>query len=424
MKGSIAPLVAGLWLATVSVSGTRAPAHEYRVARTVVVADEVACMPAMSRAPNGDLVVLYSMQWEPFPWGDLLKTVVSKDGGATWSRPRVIWRPDDPRVTFQVGNAMQVLSNGDLIAIVKCWVVPKREGVTPAETRPAQIYDTRELQVNTTHPDTPYGLKESRTRPELWLLRSRDSGRSWIRKPLNIRHSRFGRPIETADGRLLMPMFGWYLQSRDFGQTWGDPQWFGTPFDKEVNLVQTLKGALFTVMRQNGELGSRRVFGTTRSNDGGATWSKWRLLGVRGKMPDLLVLPSGRILMAVGFEGVTDGSEFYRRGDRNSFATLFYSDNAGRTWQRDTPLAPVQAGTSVLPADNPCMVPLKDGNIFVVVQAHDRRARGPLVGYSTGLSLIGNLIEPANRAPQRNPQPPPTSPPEPAANGPARHAAR
>ena len=369
---------------------------EYRVVTAVKVAEEVACMPSAIKAPNGDLLVAFSMQWEGFPWGDLLKLVVSKDNGATWSKPRVIWRDEDLRATFQVGNSMQTLSNGDIILIVKRWVIPKRKGVSPDEKRPARIYDTSKLQVNFQHPNTPFGLKESQFRPTLWLLRSRDNGETWAKEDMGLTHSRFGRPIETRDGRLIMPMFGWYLESRDFGKTWGRPKWFGTPFDKEINLVEAADGTLFTIMRQNGELGSRRIFGTTFSRDAGKTWSKWRLTTVRGKMPDLRVLPSGRILMAVGFEGVSDGSDLYRKKDRPSFVTLFYSDDHGQTWEKDIAFVQAELGSSVVPTDSPCLVPLDSGKIFVVIQAADRSKRGTLAGYSEGQSLIGNVIEPVN----------------------------
>lgn len=391
---AIALVIAILAEATLTMQST---AHEHRVVEAVKVAGEVACMPALTRAPNGDLLVAFSMQWEGFPWGDALKLVVSRDGGRTWSPPRVIWKPQDPRVTLQVGNAMQTLANGDVILIVKRWIVPRRDGVSAEEQRPHRIYDTTGLQVDFQHPDTPFGLKESRVRPSLWLLRSRDNGLTWQREDLRLPHSRFGRPVETRDGRLLLPMFGWYLASRDAGATWGAPTWFGTPFDKEINLVEAADGALFTIMRQNGELGPRRVFGTTRSEDGGATWSPWRLTGVRGKMPDLLLLPSGRILMTVGMEGVADGSDLFRKTDRRSFATLFYSDDHGRTWEKDIPLAQAEPGGSVVPGDNPVMVQLNEDRIFVVIQAQDRSATGPLVGYSAGMSLIGNIIEPVRR---------------------------
>lgn len=51
-------------------TGCQAVATEYQVISTSVVAREPACMPAMTRAPNGDILVAYSTVWEPFPPGE------------------------------------------------------------------------------------------------------------------------------------------------------------------------------------------------------------------------------------------------------------------------------------------------------------------------------------------------------------------
>ncbi|MCH2116934.1 MAG: glycoside hydrolase [Pirellulales bacterium] len=112
-------------------------------------------------------------------------------------------------------------------------------------------------------------------------------------------------------------------------------------------------------------------------------------------MPDLLVLPSGRILMVVGAEGLSDGSEIWRKTDRFSFCTLFYSDDHGQTWHRDLPLGQVQPGSSVVPSDSPGLCQLDDGQILVVCQAADRSKAGDsLFGYHLGMSVMGTIIEP------------------------------
>jgi hypothetical protein len=138
------------------------------------------------------------------------------------------------------------------------------------------------------------------------------------------------------------------------------------------------------------------MFGTSFSRDGGKTWDRWRWAGVQGKMPDLLTLPSGRILMAVGAEGLTDGSQVMTTKTRNSFSTLFVSDDNGQSWKRDLPFAPVTPDSSLVPADSPVMCPLGENKILVIIQGIDRARRGnPLLGFGVGMSLIANVIEPA-----------------------------
>lgn len=358
-------------------------ADEYRVVRAFKVANEPACMPALTQAPNGDLLVAFSTEWEPFPWGGILKLVVSKDRGKTWSEPRTLWHDKDPRVTIQVANGMQTLSNGDVLLPVTYCVVPKRPGVSADERRPSRIYD----------PKLPGYRREVR------FLRSKDSGNSWtIEDPqLEKPWFRFGRLLETRDGRLVMSADAAYFESRDFGKTWGRKVVVSPAAFNETNVVQASDGSLFSIMRQDGELGLRRMFGTCFSSDGGKNWSAWRWSGVQGKMPDALVLASGRILLAVGAEGLIDGGLVLTTKNRSSFCTLFFSDDQGQTWKRDIAFEAVSNSSSVVPGDSPVMCPLKD-QVLVVLQGIDRsRAADPLVGYRAGMSLIGNLIEPVAR---------------------------
>jgi len=193
-----------------------------------------------------------------------------------------------------------------------------------------------------------------------------------------------------------MPGDAWYIESRDSGKTWSPKTRVGPAPFNETSIVEAADGTLFALMRQDGELGLRRMFGTSFSHDGGKTWGAWRWANVQGKMPDLLVLPAGRILLAVGAEGLKDGALVMSTRDRSSFCTLFISDDNGESWKRDVAFTPVTADTSVVPADSPVMWPLGNGRVLVVLQGIDRaKAGNPLLGYGVGMSLIANVIEPS-----------------------------
>jgi len=376
-------------------SGTAA---EYRIVKAFPIAVEPACAPAMTRNAAGQILIAFGTQWESFPPGGVVKLISSSDNGQHWSEPRVIAQDVDPAVSLNTNNGLQALSDGQILLPIQFHRVPRRPGAARDEQEPAKLY---------AH-DSPEVVNEIR------ILRSTDHGESWTMEHPEIPANtiRFGRLVEMRDGRLLMPVYGatkgrWcsgYHESRDFGKTWG-PKIDTAPkapsgFD-ELSVIQTAGGGLLAIMRQDekdGNMGRpRRTFGTAWAPDG-RHWNNWGWTDVRGKMPDLLLLPSGRLLMAVGAEGLSDGSEVFTRKGRDSFVTLFLSDDEGKTWQRDIEMARADRGSQIIPADSPVICPLEDGKILVVMQAIDRsKSTDPLVGFSAGMSLIGNIIEPVAR---------------------------
>ena len=103
--------------------------------------------------------------------------------------------------------------------------------------------------------------------------------------------------------------------------------------------------------------------------------------------------------MAVGAEGLADFGEHVALEDRHSFCTLFVSDDHGKTWKRDVGLRQADPGSSVIPVDHPGLCRLADGRILIVMQAIDRtKPDQPWYGFHTGMSVIGNIIEPLGQS--------------------------
>lgn len=144
-----------------------AHAAEYRVVKSFEIIDGPARMPALTRAPDGDLLVAFSTEWEPFPWGGELRLIRSSDEGRTWSEPVVLWDDDDPRVTIQVANGLQTLSNGDVLLPVTYCLVPRHEKIPENPRSWGNVYN----------------MSDPGYQREVRLLRSRDSGRTCWRRP-------------------------------------------------------------------------------------------------------------------------------------------------------------------------------------------------------------------------------------------------
>ena len=245
---------------------------------------------------------------------------------------------------------------------------------------------------------------------DIRYFRSPDDGQTWQLENTVI-HSRgcFGDPIETNDGRVIKPEDGHYRESFDLGRTWGPLLDIGMPpgtdyYDPddqnawpiwdETNLCQAANGALFSFVRQySSDSQLNRVFATTRSRDGGATWGEFASTGVKGKMPDFTVLSLGRILLVVGLEGLDDGNEIWTKYEtlgQRGFARLFYSDDNGATWTGDIMLPSLNSPPfSRVAGDGPLIDSLDDGMIVTIQQACDLDDTDM---NTYGQSLIGNLL--------------------------------
>jgi len=191
--------------AVASKAGQDAPTCWERIERVEVYnAPRRARYPSIARAADGSLLVLLSGQnaeQEKAGNGDLL-LVRSTDNGHGWSEPRVVYQGKDcePRAV----GTMTRLADGRIIAPF-------------AEFREAQAAST------------------------VRMLTSHDDGKSWqVSEPAATLPLAWwapcGKVIETADGTLVMPVYGavseaelratihhsGLLRSPDGGKTWGD----------------------------------------------------------------------------------------------------------------------------------------------------------------------------------------------------------
>jgi hypothetical protein len=128
------------------------------------------------------------------------------------------------------------------------------------------------------------------------------------------------------DGAVLLPLSDvphyrrvFTVRSEDGGATWGAPvpvaEAAGAEFEEPAPLLLP-GGRVLLVLRDNGS----RILHVVSSDDGGRSWGAPRPTGITGYPADLLVLPSGGILLVAGRRTAPFGIELHR------------SDDGGHTW--------------------------------------------------------------------------------------------
>ena len=374
--------------------------NEYKVIRTVTVVDDPGGSPALCRAANGELLLAHSTVWETVPTGGYVKLYRSRDEGRSWSEPAVVARPRTPEWNIQMWSGIHVMGDGSLVMSYAHLRTPKRPDVGPGERAPNKIW----------HIGSPHSVFEG------LIVRSTDHGLSWS-EPSRILPERDdvwtgGRPVTAPDGSVLVPLYAGcstfldcrdpnlltcgFVRSTDRGRTWGglEPIATGPVGYNEVTMGVAANGDIVAILR-DGEAGPRRQFRQTRSLDSGRTLEPPRLIEMRGKMPDMLVLPSGRVLLAVGSLDCMDGGLVFSGPANSTYSGLFVSDDHGRTWQRDVLFTSPDL-ENLIPFDAPVMALLRNGHVLVVSVAVDRRQKdNPLMGWTAGLKYVINQLAPA-----------------------------
>ena len=319
--------------------------------------------PSVARTDSGRMYAVASgLRWgHVCPWG---KTVLftSEDGGATWSRPRVV--NDTPLDDRDAG----IISLGGE-KVLLTWFTSDTKNIADVEHAPEEIRDEWRAAIDAIPDSVRAKWRGS------WVRTSVD-GEAWsdfIRAPVNTPHG----PIRLASGDLLyfgkqwwMPGMGDPMEhvgdmraaiSRDDGYTWKELG--SVPLPPEVSpknlhephVVEASSGRLIAMIRyeHSGDAKAYESFSLVQSesDDGGKTWSEAHHTGVYGSPPHMIRHSSGAIVCVYG----------YRREPFGQRAMISRDD--GQTWQSDLI---IRDDGPVGDLGYPGSVELPDGRIYTV----------------------------------------------------------
>jgi len=371
----------------IAITDSNATIYKADVGRVLI--ENPGGMPALCRAANGDLLFAYSTVWEAVPPGGEIKLMRSTDEGKTWSRPKIIVSPESGNSGTWAG--LELMKDGSLILGYSKVRTQRRDNVPAGKTNPFKIWDM------TTTIGVPF------------VIRSADNGHTWG-EPVRLapeldRCYAMGRPLIAANGDVLLPLIpilnvagkvyptSGFVRSTDGGKTFGRIEFIANDPNgySEVTLGLAKNGNIIAILRDR-DSGPRRLFWQSVSDDNGRSWQQPFKTSIYGKMPDMLTLPSGRLLLIVGSLDCMDGSLAFAGPQGSSYAGLFYSDDNGKTWQKDL-IIPSPEPINLVPFDAPVFTLLKNGDILVINCAADRRYQNdPLSGWTKGFHYVLNII--------------------------------
>ncbi|MER7334205.1 MULTISPECIES: sialidase family protein [unclassified Micromonospora] len=336
--------------------------------------------PALTQAPNGDLLAAFNTSGDAHPGGQL-RMIRSSDSGRTWGPSTVVAEPRlfGDRGSISAQRGMATLSDGTIL-------LPYNDAVN---------------HVN-------YNNRES----VLFVARSTDNGHTWtgtdepVALPIPIREAHIGgSPIlELGDGTLLLPIWGalelvdgwetdpmrWrsgVLRSFDGGRTWSDyrtiaydpnnpPQF--PPFHSarytsganELALQDLPDGRVVAVVRYASGVGPNRgqVY-LSYSSDHGATWTAPVATGQQAEALSLTIAPCTGDL-PVGTSKLLMGHRYLdAAGTRTGRAAIRSSFDGGVTWAGETFLVDPGGATNLGAATGePAFHRLSDDRLLVLFQ--------------------------------------------------------
>lgn len=312
---------ARLLLAVVAASLPFAPAAQAtrQPPPTTVVADGGAggyeAFPDVARLADGRLMAVFYAGYDhvspptaSLPLGGRISSVVSSDGGRTWSPPAVLEDgPADDR-----DPSIAVLASG---RILLTWFV------------------------------NSVGLQGT------FLKSSDDGGATWSQPSLVSGAWFASSPVrELSDGRLALGLYterdglarGAVTTSDDGGATWGSvveiPTTPSDYLDAETDVIELADGSLYAALR-----GKKRLW-WSRSIDGGATWTVPKSFSHRGHSPYLHRTSDGVIVL----------------GRRLPRTCMTFSVDEAASW------SPTVRIDGRAPGAYPSMANLPDGSVLVV----------------------------------------------------------
>ena len=280
--------------------------------------------PTLARRANGELLVVASGGREehvcPFGRVELMR---SRDGGESWSFPRVVI---DGPIDDRDAGVLETAAGSLLITTFTSVAYEKRLAKAAAQEAgsdeawpPGKIQ--RWLGVH-----ERLGPAQREIELGSWMIRSTDGGCSWskpYRCPVNSPHG----PIQLSDGRLLYAgKLFWHgragqrqgrigiCESVDDGKNWRwtaeIPTRPGDDFSEyhELHAVEAADGRIVAQIRDHNPTNYRQTL-QSESSDGGKSWSTPRAIGVEGYPSHLLRLQDGRLLMSYGHRAPPLGNQ-------------------------------------------------------------------------------------------------------------------
>lgn len=173
------------------------------------------------------------------------------------------------------------------------------------------------------------------------------------------RVSEFRKQMETSRcGRECTATAIYAYASTDGGVTWEKRGICQKPADiswnccQEPDVTQLSDGSLLGAIRVENEMDTEMVVYTTRSFDGGMTWSEWKCTHVNGGPPHLMQHSSGAVILTVG----------RRVGEAlGEFALI--SHDGGETWTEEYSLDDTSPNGDL---GYPCTTELPNGDLVTV----------------------------------------------------------